>query len=121
MSQKIVLLPAENSDNLAFDWGRLTWFASRPLGNSEEMTIGRCVLKPGEKNPRHYHPNCSEILVVIQGRIRHTTAGDTETEMGEGDTVTVPANTWHSATNIGEGEAVLFIAFSSADRQTIGE
>ena len=79
------------------------------------------MLKPGRSNPRHYHPNCTEILVVIQGRIRHTTAGGTETEMGEGSTVTAAPNTWHCATNIGDGEAVLFIAFSSADRQTVGE
>jgi hypothetical protein len=28
---------------------------------------------------------------------------------------------WHCALNIGDEPAVLFIAFSSADRQTIGE
>ncbi len=121
MPPSIQLLPATKSDNATFDWGRLTWFASAPLGNSDAMTIGRCVLAPGHSNPRHYHPNCSEVLVVIQGRIRHTAADDTEVEMGEGDTVTIPANTWHCATNIGDGEAVLFIAFSSPDRQTIGE
>ena len=47
-----------------FEWGALTWYANRELGNSTEMTVGRCVLKPGKSNPRHYHPNCSEIVVV---------------------------------------------------------
>ena len=41
--------------------------------------------------------------------------------MGEGDTVTVPPDVWHQATNIGPDEAVLFITFSSADRETVGE
>jgi quercetin dioxygenase-like cupin family protein len=104
-----------------FGWGDLTWFASRALGNTDEMTVGRCVLKPGARNGRHYHPNCSEILVVIRGRIRHTIANDQETELSEGDTVSVPPNTWHCATNVGETDAILFIAFSSADRQTIAE
>jgi quercetin dioxygenase-like cupin family protein len=121
MSADIQIQPYSPAQNIPFDWGHLTWYASRPLGNSEEMTIGRCVLKPGQGNPRHYHPNCSEILVVIQGRIQHTTAGGGKTEMKEGDTVTIPANVWHQAANIGDNEAVLFIAFSSADRQTIGE
>ncbi len=121
MNQPIILLPSQTSDRLSFDWGHLTWFANRPLGNSEDLTVGRCVLFPGKSNPRHYHPNCSEVLVVISGRIRHTMSGDTETEMGPDDTVTIEANTWHSATNIGDTDAVLFIAFSSADRTTVGE
>jgi len=118
---KIQIQPLSPSQILPFDWGELTWFASRELGNSEDMTAGRCILKPGAGNPKHYHPNCSEILVVIKGRISHTSGENQNTEMGEGDTVTIPANIWHSAQNIGPEEAVLFIAFSSADRQTIGE
>jgi quercetin dioxygenase-like cupin family protein len=121
MSQAIRILADRNATKLRFDWGHLTWWANRELGNSEEMTIGRCVLYPGQSNPRHYHPNCTEILTVISGRIRHTGPSDTEVEMGPGDTVTVLKNAWHRATNVGEGEAVLFIAFSSADRETIGE
>lgn len=121
MPQDIRLLKDSAAEKLHFDWGHLTWWANRALGNSEEMTIGRCVLKPGMSNPRHYHPNCTEILTVISGRIKHTTTGGGETEMGPGDTVTVLKNTWHRATNIGDEEAVLFIAFSSADRETIGE
>jgi quercetin dioxygenase-like cupin family protein len=58
---------------------------------------------------------------VIQGRIRHTFTGDREIELGAGDTVVIPADVRHSATNIGETDAVLFITFSSADRQTVGE
>jgi quercetin dioxygenase-like cupin family protein len=41
--------------------------------------------------------------------------------MGEGDVVTIPPNVWHRATNLGDEDAVLYIAFSSADRQTVGE
>jgi quercetin dioxygenase-like cupin family protein len=119
--QDIQLLPAARSEKLAFDWGELTWFASGPLGNSADLTVGRCVLKPGCSNPRHYHPNCSEILVVIKGRILHTIAGGGTAEMREGDTVNIPANIRHCAKNICDTEAVLFIAFSSAHRETIGE
>ncbi len=51
-------------------WGTLTWYAE--LGNSGDMTVGRCVIRPGAANPLHSHPNCSEVLVVMQGRIAHT-------------------------------------------------
>ena len=121
MSSVIQLLPAPQSEKMDFPWGQLTWFANRALGNSEELTLGRCILKPGQGNPRHYHPNCSEILTVLKGRIRHTLSDESETEMNEGDTVSIPPNLWHQATNLGDTEAVLLIAFSSADRKTIGE
>ena len=119
MPSDIKIIPYSTSQHQEFSWGNLTWFANRALGNSDEMTVGRCILKPGRTNGRHYHPNCCEILVVMEGRIRHTITEDQETDLGEGDTVTVEPNVWHCATNIGEADAILFVAFSSADRQTI--
>jgi quercetin dioxygenase-like cupin family protein len=121
MQDAIQLLSSEKSEKFDFDWGGLTWYASGSLGNSSELTVGSCRLNPGCSNPRHYHPNCSEILVVLQGNIRHTMADGTESEMKPGDTVTVPPNFWHRATNIGQSEALLFIVFSSANRQVVGE
>jgi quercetin dioxygenase-like cupin family protein len=121
MSTEIRVLPHNETHRQEFSWGNLTWFANLALGNSDEMTVGRCILKPGHTNGRHYHPNCSEILVVIQGRIRHTRSGDQETELTEGDTVVIPPNLRHCATNVGQNDSILFIAFSSADRQAIGE
>ncbi|MCE0484067.1 MAG: cupin domain-containing protein [Methylacidiphilales bacterium] len=121
MTCNIQVLMQKHTLKSDFDWGSLTWFAGRPLGNSNDMTIGCCILKPGQANPRHYHPNCSEILIVMQGRIEHTGPGAGTVMLSVGDTVTIPANVWHHATNIGETEAILFIAFSSADRQTVGE
>jgi quercetin dioxygenase-like cupin family protein len=119
MPADIQILPYSKAQPQEFAWGNLTWFANRVLGNQNEMTVGRCTLKPGHTNGRHHHPNCSETLVVVQGRIRHTTSGDKEAELGEGDTVVIPPKVWHQATNIGHTDAILFIAFSSADRQTI--
>jgi quercetin dioxygenase-like cupin family protein len=121
MPNDIQVLPRSEAQRQEFNWGNLTWFANRALGNNDDMTVGRCILKPGQTNGRHYHPNCSETLVVIQGRIRHTFTEGRETELNEGDTVAIPPNVRHSATNVGEIDAVLFIAFSSAERQTVGE
>ena len=122
MQEAIQLVPSDRAESLDFPWGGLVWYASGALGNgADAVTVGRCLLKPGCSNPRHYHPNCAEILVVTQGRIRHTLSDKTETEMGPGDTVTIPANAWHQATNIGDTDALLFIVFTSPDRKTIGE
>jgi len=121
MIEDIVIHPNEKAERAPFDWGELTWFASGGQGNADDMTVGRCILKAGAANPRHRHPNCAEILVVQKGRIRHTGPGGAERELGPGDTATIPPNVWHQARNVGEGEAVLFIAFSSANRQTESE
>jgi quercetin dioxygenase-like cupin family protein len=104
-----------------FDWGSLRWFASRALGSSEALTAGICTLKPGMGNPRHHHPNCEEVLHVLDGRIAHTVEDGSEVEMGPGDTIVLPVGAPHGARNTGQSDAVLFICFSSADREVVGE
>lgn len=102
------------------DWGHLEWYVSAEIGNSETMTVGKCVLNPGQANGRHLHPNCDEILQVIKGKIMHT-VGDDEFEMNEGDIVSIPTGLFHNARNIGDGVAELAISFSSAYRTTVDE
>lgn len=119
--QKTKILRADKCEIVQGDWGELTWYASARLGNSDEMTIGRCVIHPGQENPMHSHPNCSEVLVVMQGTISHVIEEGKEVQMNPGDTITVPPDLPHQARNISDVDALLFIAFSSADRQTKGE
>ena len=118
---KARILRSDQCETVETEWGRLTWHASAKLGNSEEMTVGQCLIKPGCENPLHSHPNCSEVLAVLQGRISHTIEGGESIELDQGDVITLPPDLPHQARNIGEGDAVLLIAFSSADRHTKGE
>jgi quercetin dioxygenase-like cupin family protein/type 1 glutamine amidotransferase len=110
------------SDHKVIDypWGQLTWYVSRELKNSDTMTVGQAMIKPGQQNPRHFHPNCDEVLTVLQGRILHS-MNDRTVEMRVGDTVSIPMGVMHNASNIGTEDAVLAISFSSADRQVVGE
>lgn len=101
-------------------WGRLTWFVSGALGNSDTMTVGMAVIRPGQENPLHYHPNCDEVLHVLKGRILQT-AGEKSFEMSAGDTVSIPIGTHHQSRNVGDEDAVLLVSFSSADRKTVNE
>ena len=119
--KKSKVLEASEVTTKEFDWGTLTWFASAELGNSEHQTVGRCVLKPGMSNPRHHHPDCEEVLHVLGGRIAHALEDGSEVEMSAGDTITLPAGAPHFARNIGDGDAVLFVCFSSAERKVVGE
>ncbi len=104
---------------VASPWGELRWYTSAEMGNSRTMTTGVARLKPGQSNPRHFHPNCEEILHVISGRIRHT-MNEVTVEMGAGDTVAIPQGVIHNATNDGTEDAVLAISFSTAFREAVG-
>lgn len=119
-TQDVRLRRSEDPRIEEHSWGRLLWMVSQELGNSEEMTVGQCRILPGQSNPRHQHPNCDEVLHVLSGRIRHS-LDDEEFEMGVGDTVSIARHVWHNATNIGDDEAVLMIAFSGAVREVVGE
>jgi quercetin dioxygenase-like cupin family protein len=102
------------------DWGRLVWMVSGKLGNSTTMTVGRCYIDPGRENPRHYHPNCDEVLHVLQGTIEHS-LDDRTVVMAAGDTISIPQGVLHNARNVGDQQAIFVISFSSADRQAVGE
>jgi len=115
-----IVTRAANNQVIQYPWGHLTWYVSHELNNSDTMTVGEAVIKPGQENPRHLHPNCDEVLHVVKGHILQT-MGDRSVEMNEGDTVSIPAGIYHNAKNIGTEDAVLAISFSSATRQVIGE
>lgn len=102
------------------EWGRLTWMVAGRLGNSDTMTVGKCLIKTACANPPHYHPNCDEVLHVVRGVIEHR-VGDQYTEMSAGDTISIPAGQVHNARNVGDTAVECMISFSSADRQTVGE
>lgn len=101
-------------------WGEIRWLASSLARNSRTMSVGFAIVAKGQANPRHYHPNCDEILHVLQGRVRHT-MNEVTVVLEAGDTVIIPAGTLHNATNLGDGEAVLSVSFSSAYRVAEGE
>lgn len=115
-----IVTRAAGNEVIQYPWGHLTWYVSRKLNNSDTMTVGEAVIKPGQANPRHFHPNCDEVLHVVKGHILQT-MGDKTVEMNEGDTVSIPAGIHHSAKNIGTDDAVLAISYSSATRQVVGE
>jgi quercetin dioxygenase-like cupin family protein/type 1 glutamine amidotransferase len=116
---KSVVLRQKDVKVQEMPWGQLSWNTSAELGNSRTMTTGVAVIKPGMSNPRHFHPNCDEILYVVSGKIRHTMNEET-VELGEGDTVSIPRGVLHNATNIGDKDAVLRVSFDSAFREAVG-
>lgn len=103
------------------DWGSLQWLITGKAGTSETMTVGRVTFNPQMANPKHCHPNCDEILYVIKGKVEHTLPDDKTVIMNPGDSIVIPKNVWHQATNLTDEEAEVIVMFDSAYRETIGE
>ncbi|HET7568170.1 MAG TPA: cupin domain-containing protein [Gaiellaceae bacterium] len=114
------LAPADAHDVVETDWGRLVWMISGALGNSDTLTVGRCHIHAGQANPRHLHPDCDEVVHVLEGSIEHS-YGDERVALRPGDAISIPAGVVHNARNVGDSEAVLVIVFSSATRRSVAE
>lgn len=102
-------------------WGSLQWLVSAENGISEHMTVGRVTFNPGRSNPAHHHPNCEEVLFVVAGEIEHTLPEGGTARLQAGDCIVIPPGKAHLAKNIGDDEAVVLVAFSSADRKMVIE
>ena len=113
---KKVLCRAVDAEVLQTSWGRIVWTASGQIGNSSSMSFGRVLIRAGQENPRHRHPNCDEILHVISGRIEHEIDGE-NVAMGPGDSISIPQGVWHQARALGE-DAEIVICFNSPNRLT---
>lgn len=120
-TDKAMVMHLADAKVVKMPWGELTWFVGADLHNSANMTMGQCLIHPGQQNPRHYHPNCDELLHVVSGTILNSMEdGRTET-MHAGDTVSIPAGVHHNAKNVGTDDAIMIISYSSANRQVVGE
>jgi quercetin dioxygenase-like cupin family protein len=118
-SQPVVASPADFTTEIT-SFGRLVWQVSEDLGTSDALTVGRCLIEPGHRNPRHFHPNCSEVLQVLRGAIRHTW-NEHEVIMLVGDVISIPPGVVHNAENVGDETAELLICFSAGRRLTVPE
>jgi len=102
-------------------WGTLQWLVSGDRGMSEKMTLGRVTFKPGQANPPHLHPSCEEILFVVAGTLEHSLPSGETVVLRPGDCIVLPQGMKHNAKNVGDGEAVVVVCYSSAYRKVVGE
>ncbi|HUT01070.1 MAG TPA: cupin domain-containing protein [Phycisphaerae bacterium] len=97
------------------DWGCLRWLANKAIGNAEGFTLGRVTIKAGTSNPPHSHGNCEEALYLLTGRLEHF-IGDESVLLEPGDTLVVAAGVPHYARSVGDEDADMIVAYSSAER-----
>jgi quercetin dioxygenase-like cupin family protein len=103
-----------------FDWGAITWLCSGRIDPEAQMTFGVVHIEPGRANPRHHHPNCEECIFVLSGECDHS-LGDEVFRLRAGSMLRIPQGVYHHAVNTGAERVRMVIAYSSPDRQTVGE
>ncbi len=108
----------EEAELTKTEWGSLQWMAGSHTP-AYGMTLGRVTFKPGMGNPTHQHPECEEILYVIEGEIEHTLPEGGVAVLKVGDAILIPRGEYHKAKNIGQSDAVVVVAFNSEQRSTV--
>jgi quercetin dioxygenase-like cupin family protein len=106
-----------NVEPVQLSWGQLVWLVGQAQTPGAEQTLGVVTIHPGKRNPLHMHPNCEELLYVLDGEADHK-LGDEMFHIRAGDVIRIPRGIEHWAEAKGDTPLVAVISFSSADRQT---
>jgi quercetin dioxygenase-like cupin family protein len=98
-------------------WGTLVWLIGEARTPGAEQSLGVVTIHPGKRNPLHMHPNCEELLYVLEGEADHK-LGDEMYHLKAGDVIRIPRGIEHWAQATGDAPVVAVISFSSGDRKT---
>jgi len=74
----------------------------------EAFGVNAIVYPPRYEGPEHYHDTQDELYFVHKGRIRVDVGGESR-ELGEGGLFHATASTHRRISNVGDGEAVVFV------------
>ena len=99
-------------------FGRIDWAVRAGTLDDVEQSVALAVFEPGSSNAEHYHPNCEEIVFVLEGEVEHT-LGDKSTTLHAGDLIVVPRHAHHRILNESLTPCRLLVMFSSPDREFI--
>jgi quercetin dioxygenase-like cupin family protein len=100
------------------DFGSVQWAVREGDPPGAEQTIGLATFDAGKGNAEHMHPNCEEVVFVLEGEVEHT-LGDQSAVLRAGDLIAVPRDVPHRLINRGDAPVRALIVFSSPDRQFV--
>jgi quercetin dioxygenase-like cupin family protein len=101
-----------------YGWGRIEWLCNARLVPGSALTVGLVEIAPGAKNARHLHPNCEEVLVVVEGELDHS-VGDAVHHLRPGESIHIPAGVPHDARTTSATPARVLVAYSTGERETV--
>jgi quercetin dioxygenase-like cupin family protein len=99
-------------------WGYMQWMCNGTLFADAQQTFGYVEINPGQKNPRHLHPNSDEVLYLLEGELEHS-LGDALHHLEAGMAIHIPQGVPHDAMNRGASVARMLVAYPTADRQVV--
>ncbi len=99
-------------------FGSVHWAVREGAPAGAEMTVGVATFHAGKGNAEHIHPNCEEVVYIMDGEVEHT-LGDQSTVLRAGDLIVVPRGVRHHLINHGDAPLHAYIVFSSPDRQFV--
>ena len=102
----------------ATDFGSVHWAVREGHPRGAELTVGLAVFDAGKSNVEHTHPNCEEVVYILDGQVEHT-LGEQTTILRSGDLIVVPRNVPHRLFNTSDAACKTYIVFSSPDRQFV--
>ena len=107
----------DSDEPALMNWGQISWLVGEESMPGSEQTLGVVTIQPGKRNPLHLHPNCEELLFVMEGEADHK-LGDEMFRIRAGDVIRIPRGVPHWARATGDTPLVALISFSAADRRT---
>lgn len=98
------------------EFGSVHWAARAGDPDGAETSVALAIFAPGQSNAEHTHPNCEEVVYVLDGEVEHT-LGAQRTTLRAGDLILVPRNVRHRLINTSKAPCRAYITFSSPARE----
>jgi quercetin dioxygenase-like cupin family protein len=108
--------PKDPAAAAAMPWGSIQWLVSGELTPGATVTFGYVEIAAGAKNPLMRHPNCDEVLYLLDGELEHSVEGEVF-RLKPGDAIHIPRGAKHDARNPGSVAARMVVAYDTGERQ----
>lgn len=93
----------------------MDWLADSEIGSSETVSVARMRVTAGGVTERHRHPNCDEVVLVLEGKAEFEVGG-IHSELKVGDCRVIPAGRTHLVRNAGMQDLLLVLSYGSGKR-----
>ncbi len=93
----------------------LRWLMEDAIEEDAGLSLARMTVDPDITSEAHRHPNCTETIHLLSGRVEQR-RGDDWIELEAGDTILIREGVTHQTRNIGTETADLMLAYSSGSR-----
>lgn len=93
----------------------IRWLMEDAIKEDAGLSLARMTVDPGVTSEAHRHPNCTETVHVLSGKVEQRRGNDW-IELDAGDTILIREGVTHQTRNIGPETADLILAYSSGSR-----